>query len=195
MLLGKLLRGKTPEPVFLSDEVILEKFRINGQEEYAFNQLMQKYQKNVYSLIRRMVISHDDANDITQDVFIKCWIKLADFRGESKLFTWLYRIATNETINFLKQKRRRMFIPSSTMENRLSRMLDDSVHFSGDDIQKKLQQALLKLPDKQRLVVNLRSYNEMEYNEMSALLGTSEGALKASYHHAVKKVEKYIFYS
>ena len=181
--------------MFLSDEEILRNIKISGQEEYAFTQLMQKYQQKVYAIVRRMVISHDDANDITQDVFIKCWNKIADFRGDSLLFTWLYRIATNESINFLKQKRRKMFIPFSKAERELSQILDDSTCFSGDYIQKKLQKALLKLPDKQRLVFNLRYYDEMEYRVMSEVLGTSEGALKASYHHAVKKVEKYMFYS
>lgn len=180
--------------MFLTDEEILKNIRIKGQEEFAFSQLMQKYQQKVYVTIRRMVLSHDDANDITQDVFIKCWNKIAEFRGDSQLFTWLYRIATNETINFLKQKRQKMFIPFSKMEKKMSYFLDDSMNFSGDEIQKKLQSALLKLPDKQRLVFNLRYYDEMEYKEMSKVLGTSEGALKASYHHAVKKVEKYIFY-
>ena len=179
--------------MFLSDEEILKNIRISGQKEYAFSQLMQKYQQKVYALIRRMVISHDDANDITQDVFIKCWNKIPEFRGESQLFTWMYRIATNETINFLKQKRHRMFIPSSKMEKKMGQILDNSTHFSGDEIQKSLQKALLKLPDKQRLVFNLRYFDEMEYREMSEVLGTSEGALKASYHHAVKKVEKLLF--
>lgn len=180
--------------MFLSDDEILKYIKIRGQEEYAFNQLMQKYQKKVYYIIRRMVLNHDDANDITQDVFIKCWNKIAEFRGDSQLYTWLYRIATNETINFLNQKRRKMFMPFSKIENKLSHFIDESTNFSGDDIQKKLQKSLLKLPDKQRLVFNLRYYEEMEYKEMSKVLGTSEGALKASYHHAVKKVEKYLFF-
>jgi len=180
--------------VFLTDDEILNNIRIKGQEEFAFSQLMQKYQQKVYSTIRRMVLSHDDANDLTQDVFIKCWNKIGEFRGDSQIYTWLYRIATNETINFLNHKRRKMFIPMSKMEKKMSSVPDDSINFSGDEIQKKFQKALLKLPDKQRLVFNLRYYDEMEYKEMSKVLGTSEGALKASYHHAVKKVEKYIFY-
>ena len=180
--------------MFLSDDEILKNIKIRGKAEYAFSQLMQKYQKKVYAIIRRMVLSHDDANDITQDVFIKCWNKIGDFRGDSQLYTWLYRIATNETINFLNQKRRKMFIPFSKMEKEMSHLIDDSINFSGDEIQKKLQKALLKLPDKQRLVFNLRYYDEMEYKEMSKVLGTSEGALKASYHHAAKKVEKLMFY-
>jgi RNA polymerase sigma-70 factor (ECF subfamily) len=180
--------------VFLTDEEILNNIRIKGQEEFAFSQLMQKYQQKVYGTIRRMVLNHDDANDITQDVFIKCWYKIAEFRGDSQIYTWLYRIATNETINFLNQKRRKMFIPMSKMEKQMARVLDDTTQFSGDEIEKKFQKALLKLPDKQRLVFNLRYYDEMEYQEMSKVLGTSEGALKASYHHAAKKVEKYIFY-
>lgn len=180
--------------MFLSDEDILKTIKIKGQEEFAFNQLMQKYQQKVYSLVRRMIINHDDANDITQDVFIKCWNKIAEFRGDSQLYTWLYRITTNETINFLKQKRRKMFIPFSKMEKKMTGVLDNSLYFSGDEIENKLQKALLKLPNKQRLVFNLRYYDEMEYKQMSEVLGTSEGALKASYHHAVKKVEKLLFY-
>jgi RNA polymerase sigma factor (sigma-70 family) len=180
--------------VFLSDDEIIKNIRIKGQEEFAFSQLMQKYQQKVYATIRRMVLNHDDANDITQDVFIKCWNKISEFRGDSQIYTWLYRIATNETINFLNQKRRKMFIPMSKIGKKMEQVLDDATQFSGDEIQKKFQKALLKLPDKQRLVFNLRYYDEMEYKEMSNILGTSEGALKASYHHAAKKVEKYIFY-
>lgn len=179
--------------MFLSDDEILTNIKIRGQEEFAFNQLMQKYQQKVYYIIRRMVLNHDDANDITQDVFIKCWNKISEFRGDSQLYTWLYRIATNETINFLNQKRRKIFVPFSKTEKNISHYLDNSATFSGDEIQKKLQKALLKLPDKQRLVFNLRYYDEMEYKDMSKILGTSEGALKASYHHAVKKVEKFLF--
>lgn len=141
-----------------------------------------------------MVINHDDADDITQDVFIKCWNKIGEFRGDSQIYTWLYRIAVNETINFLNQKRHKIFIPLSKSVKKAAMAEAAAESLPGDDIQKKLQLALLQLPDKQRLVFNLRYYDEMDYREMSKILGTSEGALKASYHHAVKKVEKYLMF-
>lgn len=175
-----------------SDSELLADFRNAETRNYAFNLLIRKYQKKVYWHIRRLVISHDDANDVTQEAFVKVWKHLDNFKEEAQLFTWIYRIATNEAISFLRKKRTRFFIPLINVEEQLTRSLKDDNFFSGDEIQLKLQKALLKLPEKQRVVFNMKYYDELKYEEISEVLGTSVGALKASYHHAVKKIEKYI---
>jgi RNA polymerase sigma factor (sigma-70 family) len=175
-----------------SDEQLLDLFHNSDNPNYAFNLLIKKYQEKVYWHVRRLVIDHEDTNDIVQDVFVKAWKNLDRFRAESGLFTWLYRIATNEALTFLNSKKRRFFIPWHDLENILTQKLEADTHFSGNEIQKKLQKAILSLPEKQRIVFNMRYYDELKYEEMSKILGTSEGALKASYHHAVKKVEEYV---
>ena len=139
-----------------------------------------------------MVIDHDDADDLTQEAFIKAWKNLDKFRQESKLFTWLYRIATNECLTFLTNKKKRVMVGTDDVENELSQKLDSSPHVSGDEIQLKLQKALLTLPEKQRLVFNMKYYDDLKYEEISEILGTTVGGLKASYHHAVKKIEEYL---
>lgn len=138
------------------------------------------------------MIDHDDANDVLQNTFIKVWNGLENFREESQLYTWLYRIATNESLTFLEQLKRKQSTPIDLVENVLSHKLSTGKNFSGDQIEMKLQQAILELPEKQRIVFNLRYYDEMPYEEMSKVLETSVGALKASYHHAAKKIEEYI---
>lgn len=158
----------------------------------AFNLLVRKYQKRLYSIIRRMVIDHDDADDVVQNTFIKIWSALDGFRSDSQLYTWMYRIATNESLSFLKKKRTAFFIPMIQVENKLSQRLESDEQFSGDKVQLKLQKAILRLPEKQRLVFNLKYFEEMKYEDMSEVLGTSVGALKASYHHAVKKIEQFL---
>lgn len=140
-------------------------------------------------MVRKMVIDHDDANDVTQEVFVKVWFHLEDFRGEAGLFTWIYRIATNECLGFLKKKKRRFFLPIGDVEGELSAKVSSGLHFNGDEIQQKLQLAILKLPEKQRLVFNMKYFEEVTYEQMSEILGTSVGALKASYHHAVQKIQ------
>lgn len=137
-----------------------------------------------------MVIDHDDADDLTQETFIKVWKALDNFKGDSQLFTWLYRIATNECLNHLAKKRRRFFLPINDITEELSNKLENFDMISGDEIQLKLQKALLTLPDKQRLVFNMKYYDDLKYEEISKITGTSVGALKASYHLAVKKVEE-----
>ena len=139
-----------------------------------------------------MVLDHEDANDVTQEVFVKIWKNLDKFREDSQLFTWVYRIATNECLNFLKKKQRRFFVPYNDVESELVKKVDDSSYQDGNDIEKKLQKALLTLPDKQRLVFNLKYYEGMKYEQMAEVTETSIGALKASYHHAVKKIEKHL---
>ena len=136
-----------------------------------------------------MVIDHDDTDDLLQEVFVKVWKNIDKFRENSQLYTWLYRIATNECITFLNKKRRRFFIPIGDIEHELSNILDNSPHIDGEEIQIRLQKVLLQLPDKQRLVFNMKYFDEMKYEEIAKITGTSIGSLKASYHHAVKKIE------
>jgi RNA polymerase sigma factor (sigma-70 family) len=176
----------------MSDEELLALFENPDTRRNGFNQLVRKYQQKVYWLVRKMVVDHDDANDITQDVFVKAWTALENFRGDSKLYTWLYRIASNEAINFLNKKRRRFFVPIHDVENELNEKLEADPVLSGDAIQLKLQKALLKLPEKQRLVFNLKYYEELPYEEISEITGTSVGALKTSYHWATKKIEDFL---
>ena len=171
------------------DSEIIEGVRIPGKEELAFNQLVQKYQERMYWHIRKIVIDHDDADDVLQNTMIKVWRSLANFRAESELYTWLYRIATNEALTFLKNKKKRTFASWVDVEQKMSETLESDPLFDGDEIQLKLQQAILKLPEKQRIVFNMKYFDEVKYEEMSRILDTSVGALKASYHHAVKKIE------
>lgn len=153
---------------------------------------MRKYQQKVYYHIRRMVIDHDDANDLVQTTFIKAWKGLENFREDSQVFTWLYRIATNECLTHLNNKKKRFFLPIGDVEHELTSKLDSEPTLKANQLEMKLQKAILSLPEKQRTVFNLRYYDEMKYEEMSEVLGTSVGALKASYHHALQKIEKYI---
>ncbi len=154
--------------------------------------LVRVYQQRVYWHVRKMVIDHDDADDLTQEVFIKVHNAIEKFREDSQLFTWIYRIATNECLTFLNKKRRRFFLPLEDVDKELSVKIDTSADMGGDEIHKKLQKALLKLPDKQRLVFNMKYFDDMPYEEISKITGTSVGALKASFHHAVKKIEDYL---
>jgi RNA polymerase sigma factor (sigma-70 family) len=176
----------------LDDKELLVKIRNPETRNYGFNMLVRSYQQKVYGLVRKMVIDHDDADDITQEVFIKVHKSIEGFREDSQLYTWIFRIATNESLTFLNKKRRRFFLPIEDVGRELSAKIDSTPSMDGDEIQKKLQKALLTLPDKQRLVFNLKYYEEMPYEEMAAVTGTSEGALKASYHHAVKKIEEFL---
>jgi RNA polymerase sigma-70 factor (ECF subfamily) len=171
------------------DKEILDKFKIESSKQLAFNLLIRKYQKRVYWLARKMVIDHEEANDVSQEVFVKVWFHLEEFRQESGLFTWIYKIATNECLRVLKKKRQRFFLPIGDVEGELSNLINSGHHFDGDEIQQKLQLAILKLPEKQRLVFNMKYFEDITYEEMSIILDTSVGALKASYHHAVQKIQ------
>ncbi|MDR0834239.1 MAG: sigma-70 family RNA polymerase sigma factor [Candidatus Symbiothrix sp.] len=167
----------------------------NGEpavQRKAFEQIVNFYSENLYWKIRRMVLSHDDANDLLQNAFIKAWMSFDSFRGDAKLSTWLYKIAVNESITFLNKERAKNNVSLDDEATYLSENLTASDYFDGDEAQIKLQKAILTLPDKQRLVFNLRYFDEMPYEEMSGLLDTSVGALKASYHHASKKVEDFL---
>jgi RNA polymerase sigma factor (sigma-70 family) len=176
----------------LEDQFILQKIRNPETRNYGFNLLVRTYQQRVYWHIRKMVIDHDDADDLTQEVFIKVHKAIDQFREDSQLYTWIYRIATNECLTFLNKKRKRFFLPLEDVNAQLASRLDTSPHISGDEIQKKLQKALLQLPDKQRLVFNMKYFDDLPYEAISEITNTSVGALKASYHHAVKKIEDYL---
>lgn len=176
----------------ISDEQILALLSEERSAERGFRLLAQQYQERLYWHIRRMVVEHEDANDVLQNCLVKVFRSIHQFEGKSKLFTWLYRIATNEAITFLQQKQRRQSSSIDDEGQGLAGRLQADPYFDGDDLQLKLQEALHKLPEKQRQVFHLRYYDEMSYKEMSELLDTSEGALKASFHHAVKKVEAYV---
>ncbi|MBD0277461.1 MAG: sigma-70 family RNA polymerase sigma factor [Flavisolibacter sp.] len=175
-----------------SDAELLRQFRQPETKEGAFTTIIKKYQERLYWHIRRMVVDHEDANDVLQNVFIRVWNGLENFKEESQLYTWLYRIATNESLTFLEGQKKRSAVSLSDVESGLSNKIKADKHFDAAKLEWKLQLAIQQLPEKQRLVFNLRYYDEMPYEEMSRVLETSEGALKASYHHAVKKIEDYI---
>ncbi len=179
----------------ISDSVILQKFEDEKTRHEAFSLLLKKYQQKVYWHIRRMVLNHDDADDLVQDVFIKVWKNLSNFRQDAQLYTWLYRIASNECITFLNKKKAKNNVSLDELPEQLTDNLNEENYFSGDTIQKKLQQALLILPEKQKLVFNMKYYDDMKFQEISDVLGTSVGALKASYHLAVKKIEHYLLFT
>ena len=176
----------------IEDRVILASFRQEKTKELAFTQLVKKYQERLYWHIRRMVVTHEDTDDILQNVFIKVWKNLGDFREEANLYTWLYRIATNETLTWIEQQKKRSSISLSDTENPWVNKLEAQKGFDANKLEWRLQQAIQGLPEKQRIVFNLRYYDELPYEEMAKVLDTSVGSLKASYHHAVKKVEAFL---
>lgn len=175
--------------ISISDLDLLQMIQNPGTREKGYRFLVEIYQRRIYGVIRKMVLIHEDADDITQNTFVKAFKNINNFRGNSSLFTWLYRIATNESLNFLQKKKKRFFFSVDDHEAAMENYLDHSGLITGDEIEKKLQKALLKLPDKQRLVFNLRYFEDLGYEEISQITGTSVGALKASYHHAAKKIE------
>jgi RNA polymerase sigma-70 factor (ECF subfamily) len=175
--------------MFPSDKELLSQFSVSATKEKGFTSIIQKYQEKLYWHIRRMVIEHADADDILQNVFIKVWKGLENFREDSQLYTWLYRIATNETLSFLEKQKRNATMSLSDMEDSWENKIKADAHFDSNQLEWKLQLAIKQLPEKQRLVFNLRYFDAMPYEEMSKVLDTSEGSLKASYHHAAKKIE------
>ena len=175
-----------------SDAELLQQFREAPTKETAFTAIIKKYQERLYWHIRRMVVDHEDANDVLQNVFIRVWNGLENFKEESQLYTWLYRIGTNESLTFIESQKKRSAVSLSDVETGLSNKIKADKHFDPNRLEWKLQLAIQQLPEKQRVVFMLRYYDEMPYEEMSRVLETSEGALKASYHHAVKKVEDFI---
>jgi RNA polymerase sigma-70 factor (ECF subfamily) len=158
----------------------------------AFQKLLSDYKRPLYNQIRNIVLDHDDANDVLQNTFIKVFQNLNNFKGESKLYSWIYRIATNEAITFINKKAKISGATSAELKSRIVENLEADTHFDGNEIQIKLQKAILTLPEKQQLVFKMRYFEEIKYEEMSTILGTSVGALKASYHLAVKKIENFI---
>lgn len=176
----------------LTDAELLALFRQEDKRHYAFNLLVRQYQRRLYAFIRRMVTDHDEAADVLQEAFIKAWHGLPGFRGDAQLYSWLYRIAHNEALNHIRRKQRRLFVSSDAAIERLSSTMDSSAHYSGDLIQRKLQEAIATLPPKQRAVFHMKYFDELKYEEISAITGTSVGALKSSYHIAVKKIEAFL---
>jgi len=177
-----------------NEEEALKQLKSNDLDlqRKAFEQVVSNYSEKLYYQIRKMVISHDDANDLLQNTFLKAWMNVGFFRGEARLSTWLYKIAFNECITFLNKQHAQNHVSIDETDTFLIEKLEGDEYFDGDAIQLKLQKAVLSLPDKQRAVFNLRYYDEMPYEEMSDITGTSVGALKASYHHAVKKIEDFL---
>ena len=166
-------------------------FLTEKERSKTFSEVVRTYQERLYWHIRKMVLSHDDADDVLQNTFLKAWNGLDNFRGDSQISTWLYKIATNETLTFLANKRMRIISSLDEMEDVLLQNLEADNYFDGDEVQMELQKAILALPEKQRLVFNMRFYDNLPYEQMSEILETSVGALKASYHHASKKIEKH----
>ncbi len=175
-----------------TDEKLVVALQDSNRRREAFAQVVDCYGEKLYWQIRKMVLDHDDANDLLQNTFMKAWANLDYFRGEAKLSTWLYKISINECLTFLNRQRALLKVSLDDADQFLLDRLESDPYFDGDALQKKLQQAILTLPEKQRLVFNMKYFDEMKYEEMSDILGTSVGALKASYHHAVKKVEDFL---
>jgi RNA polymerase sigma factor (sigma-70 family) len=177
----------------LTDEIVLiEQLKNVQTKEKAFRKLISIYKERLYWHIRKIVISHDDTDDVLQNTFIKIYKNISKFNQESKLFSWMYRIATNEAITFINKRAKERNVDLSEMHEQLASSLESDVYFSGDEIQQILQQAIATLPQKQQLVFNMKYFDEIKYNEMSEILTTSVGALKASYFHAVRKIESYL---
>jgi RNA polymerase sigma-70 factor (ECF subfamily) len=175
-----------------ADQDLIRNLRLESSRNEAFQELVLRYQERLYWHIRKIVISHEDADDVLQNTMMKAWRNIGSFREESSIFTWLYRIATNESLTFLSSRKRHNLVSLDEVNDILKNKLETDEYFEGSEIQKKLQQAILTLPEKQRLVFNMRYFEEMPYQQMSEILDTSVGALKASYHHAAKKVTEFI---
>tara|TARA_R110002033_G_scaffold65101_3_gene115978 strand:- start:5416 stop:5958 length:543 start_codon:yes stop_codon:yes gene_type:complete len=174
------------------EEEFIKQLLDSKTQNVAFQKLLSTYQKPLYNHIRNIVLNHDDTDDVLQNTFVKIFQNLKNFKGESKLFSWMYRIATNEAISFLNQKAKKSGISSQIIQDKALDNLRADVHFDGNEIQIKLQQAIATLPEKQQLVFKMKYFEELKYEEISEILGTSVGALKASYHHAVKKIESFL---
>ena len=184
----------TPMAMQTDDEELLRLFIQPASKEKAFAAIIAKYSEKLYWHIRRLVIHHEDANDVLQNTWLKTWNGLAHFRKDAKLYTWLYRIATNESLSLLEQQKKNATIPMEDVSGWLSDKLSSETGFDPNKLEWKIQAAIQKLPDKQRIVFTLRYFDEMPYQEISKILGTSVGALKANYHHAVRKIEDFILH-
>jgi RNA polymerase sigma factor (sigma-70 family) len=179
--------------VFLTDEIPLVKQLQNSKtRDKAFHILIAQYKERLYWHIRKIVLVHDDADDVLQNTFVKIFRNIEKFNGQSKLYSWMYRIASNEAITFINKRAKEKKVDISDYHEHLASTLESDVYFSGDEIQIILQKAIATLPQKQQLVFNMKYFEELKYSRISEILETSTGALKASYFHAVKKIEKYI---
>ena len=179
--------------VILQEEKLFIETLINPKtQNVAFKQLVQQYQKPLYFHIRNIVLNHDDTDDVLQNTFIKVFSNLKNFKGESKLYSWIYRIATNESLTFIEQRAKKQGISNEEVQQKAIMNLESDVYFEGNEIQLKLQKAIATLPEKQQLVFKMKYFEEMKYENMSEILDTSVGGLKANYHHAVKKIEEYL---
>lgn len=175
-----------------SEQELIKNLRQESTRDQAFGELVSRYQERLYWHIRRIVLNHEDSDDVLQNTFLKVWKNLGSFREESSLYTWIYRIATNEAITFINSRKRQSLLSIQDVNTLLLDRMEADIYFEGDDIREKLQKAILRLPDKQRVVFNMRYFEEMPYQQMSEILDTTVGALKASFHHAMKKVEEYL---
>lgn len=173
----------------MTDKEILELYRAGRQQE-AFNQIVKTYSERLYWHVRSLVCSHEDADDLVQDIYIKVWNSLPTFRGDAQLFTWLYRIATNETLNFLNKQKVRAALNFESLTENLERKVDDDPYFNGNEAERLLSKAIQHLPQKQKAVFCMRYYQELSYEDISEITGSSVGALKASYHFAYEKIKK-----
>lgn len=176
----------------IAEETLVDELKRKDSQAKAFEVLVNTYKERLYWHIRRIVLDHDDTDDVLQNTFIKVYKNIDNFKGDSKLYSWMYRIATNESLTFLKQKSKKAAISDQELKEVMIENLQSDAYFEGEEIQLKLQRALATLPDKQKLVFNMKYFQEMKYEEISEVLGTSVGGLKASYHLAVKKIEAYL---
>ena len=175
-----------------TDHDLLVMYKIADKRNYVFNHIINLYQERIYWHIRKILISHDDSNDVTQNTFIKVFENFSKFKGQSKIFTWIYRIATNESLSFLKNKRKYFFESIDNVSSSLINNLKSEKYFDGDKAEKKLQKAILTLPVKQRIAFNMKYFDNMKYEQISKILGTSVGALKANYYYAKNKIQKFL---
>ncbi len=176
----------------IDEEALVHQLKQKDTQEKAFEVVIDTYKERLYWHIRKIVLDHDDTDDILQNTFIKVYRNIESFKGDSKLFSWMYRIATNEALTFLKSKSKRMGVDSVELQERMVANLQSDVYFEGDEIQMKLQQAIATLPEKQKLVFNMKYFEDLKYEEISDILETSVGGLKASYHLATKKIEAFL---
>jgi RNA polymerase sigma-70 factor (ECF subfamily) len=173
----------------VTDERIIELYG-SGRQEEAFRGIVDAYTERLYWHVRRFLCSHEDSNDVLQDIFIKIWGALPTFRGDSRLYTWIYRIATNEVLNHLRKQKFKALISLDSASGLLEKKIDEDMYFNGDELQRELHKAIQRLPEKQRIVFSLRYFDEMKYEDISEITDTSVGALKASYHHAYNKIKE-----
>ena len=180
------------KPILQDEKIFIEELLNPKTQNEAFKKLLQLYQKPLYNHIRNMVLNHDDADDVLQNTFIKIFQNLKNFKGDSKLFSWIYRIATNEALTFMQQRSKKQGIPNEVVQQKTLNNLETDIWFDGNEIQLKLQKAIAILPDKQQLVFKMKYFEELKYEQIAEITETSVGALKASYFHAVKKIEGFL---